>query len=76
MQSGHGIEVLGSFVKYRDKKLSLFFRSLPCERDSLRHQFRAEPSGSYSALPIKAENMYAPESKGDSEGMKLSLRDR
>ena len=43
--------------------------------DSLRDQLRAEAPGTYKALPATAEAMYAPELRGNSDDIKLRIRE-
>mgnify|MGYP001217685684 CR=1 FL=1 len=71
--SGHGGGGLSSFVEYRDEKVSMYVRSLPRGRQNLSYRLRAEIPGTFSALPARAEAMYAPELKGNSDEMKVSV---
>ena len=77
LRSGHSYEGgLSSFVEYRDERVALFVRSLPRGRHNLSYRLRAEIPGSFSALPTRAEGMYAPELRGNSDEMKIVVRDR
>ena len=76
LRSGHGGGGLSSFVEYRDEKVSMYVRSLPRGRHSLSYRLRAETPGTFSALPARAEAMYAPELKGNSDEMKVSVGER
>jgi hypothetical protein len=67
---------LASFVEYRDEKVALFVRALPRGRHNLSYQLRAEIPGTFSALPARVVGMYAPELRGNSDEMKLIVRDR
>jgi uncharacterized protein YfaS (alpha-2-macroglobulin family) len=67
---------LGAFVEFRDEKVALFVRSLPRGRHNLSYRLRAEIPGTFSALPTRAVGMYAPELRGNSDEMKITVRDR
>ena len=67
---------MSSFVEYRDEKVALFVRSLPRGRHNLSYRLRAEVPGRFSALPTRAEAMYAPELRANSDEMKILVRDR
>ena len=49
--------------------------SLPLGKHSVSYRMRAEIPGKFSALPAKASAMYAPELKGNSDEIKLSIQD-
>jgi alpha-2-macroglobulin len=49
---------------------------LPQGRHNLSYQLRAEIPGTFSALPTRAEAMYAPELKANSDEMKIEVRDQ
>ena len=67
---------LGAFMELRDEKVALFVRSLPRGRHNLSYRLRAEIPGRFSALPTRAEGMYAPELRANSDEMKIRVRDR
>ena len=67
---------MSSFVEYRDEKVALFVRSLPRGRHNLSYRLRAEVPGRFSALPTRAQAMYAPELRANSDEMKILVRDR
>ena len=67
---------LSSFVEYRDEKVALFVRTLPRGRHNLSYRLRAEIPGRFSALPTRAEGMYAPELRGNSDEMKIVVQDQ
>ena len=69
----HGGSGLSSFVEYRDEKVALFVRSLPRGRHNLSYRLRAETPGVFSALPARAEGLYAPELRGNSDEMKVTV---
>jgi hypothetical protein len=75
VRSGYNNNGLGAFMELRDEKVALFVRSLPRGRHNLSYQLRAEIPGTFSALPTRAEAMYAPELKANSDEMKIEVRD-
>ncbi len=66
---------LGAYMEPRDQTVDFFIRSLPRGIHSLRYQLRAEAPGVYKALPATAEAMYAPELRGNSDDIKLRIRE-
>ena len=66
---------LGAFMELRDEKVALFVRSLPRGRHNLSYRLRAEIPGAFSALPTRAKGMYAPELRGNSDEMKIKVRE-
>jgi hypothetical protein len=76
LRSGYVGHPLGAYVEYRDERAAFFVRALPRGRHSLTYRLRAEIPGRFSALPARATAMYAPELKGNSDEMKLSITDR
>jgi uncharacterized protein YfaS (alpha-2-macroglobulin family) len=73
VQSGYNAVGLPAYVELRDEKVTLFLRTLPRGKHSLRYRMRAEIPGKFSALPTVGYGMYAPELKGNSDEMKLSI---
>ncbi len=73
VQSGYNAIGLPAYVELRDEKVSLFLRTLPRGKHSLRYRMRAEIPGKFSALPTLGSAMYAPELKGNSDEMKLMI---
>ena len=76
VRSGYNRNGLGAYMELRDEKVALFVRSLPQGRHNLSYQLRAEIPGTFSALPTRAEAMYAPELKANSDEMKIEVRDQ
>jgi uncharacterized protein YfaS (alpha-2-macroglobulin family) len=72
LQSGYIPNALGAYVEFRTEKVCFFVRSLARGSHSVSYRMRAETPGSHSALPAKAEAMYAPEIKANSNEMKIS----
>jgi uncharacterized protein YfaS (alpha-2-macroglobulin family) len=73
VQSGYNAVGLPAYVELRDEKVTLFLRTLARGKHSLRYRMRAEIPGKFSALPTAGYAMYAPELKGNSDEMKLSI---
>lgn len=75
VRSGYTNNGLGAYVEYRDQKVALFVRALARGKHSLSYRLRAEIPGKFSALPTKAEAMYAPELKANSDELKIGIED-
>ena len=75
VRSGYNGNEMGAYVEYRDEKVALFVRWLPRGKHSLSYRLRAEIPGKFSALPTRAEAMYAPELKANSDEIKLTIED-
>jgi alpha-2-macroglobulin len=73
VQSGYNAVGLPAYVELRDEKVTLFVRTLPRGKHSLHYRMRAEIPGKFSALPTVGSGMYAPELKGNSDEMKLTI---
>ena len=70
-----GPELAVNYVEYRDEKVALFVRWLPRGKHSVSYRLRAEIPGKFSALPTRAEAMYSPELKANSDEIKLNIED-
>lgn len=75
LQSGYTRGGLGAYVEFRDERTTFFLRTLARGKHSVSYRVRAEIPGRFSALPARASAMYAPELKGNSEELKLQIRD-
>lgn len=73
VQSGYNPNGLGAYMELRDEKVSLFVQNLPRGRHNLSYRLRAEIPGKFSALPTRAEAMYAPELRANSDSMKFTI---
>ena len=73
--SGYNGNEMGAYVEYRDEKVALFVRWLPRGKHSVSYRLRAEIPGKFSALPTRAEAMYSPELKANSDEIKLNIED-
>lgn len=67
---------LGAFMELRDEKVAFFVRRVPRGRHNISYRLRAETPGKFSVLPTRAEGMYAPELRGNSDEMKVVVQDR
>jgi len=76
LRSGYLPSSLGAYVEFRDEKVAFFVRQLKRGKHSMSYRLRAEIPGQFSALPTKAEAMYAPELKANSDEMKVKIADR
>jgi uncharacterized protein YfaS (alpha-2-macroglobulin family) len=74
-RSGYGAKGLPAYVEYRDNRVAFFVRQLARGRHSVNYRLRAEIPGRFSALPTQVAAMYAPELRGNSEEIKLGVRD-
>lgn len=73
VRSGYNPNGLGAYMELRDEKVSLFVQFLPRGRHNLSYRLRAEIPGKFSALPTRAEAMYAPELRANSDSMKIVI---
>jgi uncharacterized protein YfaS (alpha-2-macroglobulin family) len=74
-QSGYNPNDLGAYMELRDERVCFFVRALPRGKSSVAYRLRAEIPGKFSALPTRASAMYAPELKGNSDEIKLAIKD-
>ncbi len=75
LQSGYNGNSLGAYMELRDSKVTFFVRRLPRGKHTLTYRLRAEIPGKFSALPTVAQAMYAPELVGNSDEMKIRIKD-
>ena len=76
VQSGWTYTGLSAYREFRDDKVAFFAERLPKGRHNLSYRVKAEIPGLFSALPAKAEAMYAPELKGNSVEWKARIEDK
>jgi uncharacterized protein YfaS (alpha-2-macroglobulin family) len=62
-------------MEVRDEKVCFFTRTLARGKHSISYRLRAEIPGKFSALPTRAQAMYAPELRGNSDEIKLGITD-
>src|SRR6185369_10547873 len=75
IRSGYVYEGLSAYMEMRDEKVCFFVRALPRGKHSLSYRMRAEIPGNFAALPTRAEAMYAPELRGNSDEIRVIIRD-
>lgn len=75
VRSGYGGNAMGAYMELRDERVAFFVRALARGKHSLAYRMRAETPGKFSALPARAEAMYAPELKANSDELKISVAD-
>ncbi len=75
VRSGYTGNALGAYVEFRDEKVSFFVRELMRGTHSVSYRLRAEAPGTFSALPATIAAMYAPELRGNSDEIKLKVKD-
>ncbi|MBU1614145.1 alpha-2-macroglobulin, partial [bacterium] len=75
VRSGYTNNGLGAYMELRDERVCFFLRALPRGRHSISYRMRAEIPGKFSALPTRGKAMYAPELKGNSDEIKLTIKD-
>jgi len=62
-------------VEFRDERVAFFFQRLMRGKHSVSYRLRAETPGSFSALPTRISAMYAPELRGNSDEIKVKIKD-
>ena len=75
VRSGYSGNDMGAYMEVRDDRVCFYVRRLALGKHSVSYRMRAEIPGKFSALPAKASAMYAPELKGNSDEIKLSIQD-
>ncbi len=75
VRSGYNGNDLGAYVEFRDDRVAFFSRTLARGKHSVSYRLRAEIPGTFHALPARAQAMYAPELKGNSDEIQLKVVD-
>ena len=75
VRSGYRRNGLGAYMEFRDNRVCMFVQRLARGRHSISYRVRAEIPGQFSALPTRAYAMYAPEIRGNSDEIKLKIKD-
>ena len=75
VRSGYGGNSLGAYMELRDERVAFLIRALPRGKHSISYRLRAEIPGRFAALPTRASAMYAPELRGNSDEIRLSIED-
>ena len=63
-----------AYVENREKKAAIFLREISRGAHSFTYRVRVETSGVIHVLPAKVEAMYAPRLRGNSDEIRLSVR--
>jgi alpha-2-macroglobulin len=75
VRSGYNGNDLGAYVEFRDERVAFFTRTLARGKHSISYRLRAEVPGKYHALPARAQAMYAPELRANSDEIQLQVED-
>jgi uncharacterized protein YfaS (alpha-2-macroglobulin family) len=75
VRSGYNGNDLGAYVEFRDERVAFFVRSLARGRHSVSYRLRAEIPGRFHALPARAQAMYTPELRANSDEVQLRVED-
>ncbi|MGH7172630.1 MAG: alpha-2-macroglobulin family protein, partial [Gemmataceae bacterium] len=75
VRSGYNANDMGAYMELRDDRVCFFVRRLARGKHSVAYRLRAEIPGKFSALPTRGYAMYAPELKGNSDEIKLTIED-
>ena len=75
VRSGYNGNDMHAYVEFRDERVCFFIRALARGKHSVNYRLRAEIPGKFSALPTKAQAMYAPELRANSDEIKLTITD-
>ena len=76
VRSGYNGNDLGAYVEFRDERVAFFARTLARGKHSVSYRLRAEIPGRFHALPARAQAMYAPELRANSDEIQLRVEDR
>jgi len=75
VQSGYTHNGLSAYMELHDERMCFFLHHLARGKNSLSYRMRAEIPGKFSALPTKAQAMYTPELKANSDEIKILIED-
>ncbi len=75
VRSGYNGNDLGAYVEFRDERVAFFARTLARGKHSVSYRLRAEIPGRFHALPARAQAMYAPELRANSDEIQLRIED-
>lgn len=76
VRSGYNGNAIGAYVEFRDETVRFYARSLARGERTVTYRLRAETPGKFSALPAQISAMYAPDLRGNSDEVKLSVKDQ
>jgi hypothetical protein len=71
--SGNSWNGLGAYMELRDEKVTFQVRHVRRGTHTIRYNLRAEIPGTFSALPARADGMYAPELRANSDEVKMKV---
>ncbi|MCM8540205.1 MAG: hypothetical protein NE328_08000, partial [Lentisphaeraceae bacterium] len=75
VRSGYTNNGFHAYREMRNDRVTFFVTSLPRGKHNIKYRLRAEIPGKFSALPAKVYANYAPELKGNSSEIKISIID-
>jgi uncharacterized protein YfaS (alpha-2-macroglobulin family) len=75
VRSGYNGNDLGAYVEFRDERVAFFARTLARGKHSVSYRLRAEIPGQFHTLPARAQAMYAPELRANSDEIQLRVED-
>ncbi|MDH3347947.1 MAG: MG2 domain-containing protein [Desulfobulbaceae bacterium] len=75
VRSGYTGNEMGAYVEFRDNRTAFFVPRLARGKHSVSYRLRAEIPGRFSALPAQGYAMYAPELRGNSDEIKVNIKD-
>ncbi len=75
VRSGYNGNDMGAYVEFRDERVAFFTRTLARGKHSVSYRLRAEIPGRFHALPARAQAMYAPELRANSDEIQLKVVD-
>jgi len=75
VRSGYRRGGMHAYREMRNDRVSFFVSHLPRGKHNIKYKLRAEIPGKFSALPAKVYANYAPELKGNSDEIKISITD-
>jgi uncharacterized protein YfaS (alpha-2-macroglobulin family) len=75
VRSGYNGNDLGAYVEFRDERVAFFAQALARGKHSVSYRLRAEIPGRFHALPARAQAMYAPELRANSDEIRLRIED-
>ncbi len=75
VRSGYNGNEMGAYVEFRDNRVAFFVKNLARGKHSVSYRLRAEIPGRFSALPAHGYAMYAPELRGNSDELKIRIKD-
>ena len=75
VRSGYNGNDLGAYVEFHDERVAFFARTLARGTHSVSYRLRAEIPGKFHSLPARAQAMYSPELRANSNEIRLGVKD-